>query len=335
MSRDADQIAALLAEYEPQVGRAFREAMQNLRDGVDFAALVRALEVGDIEAALAAMDLSPADLQRFEMTVASAYQAAGAVAAASIPQIAPRLKFNMRMPGAEMFLRDFAAEKVTRTISEQREMIRDALGENIRRGQNPRAAALEITGRIDPLTKRRTGGIIGLSAPQEATMRTIRAGLASGDPATLRHYLSLKRRDGRSVRVVLRALKESKPLAKADADLLLERLSNSYLKLRGEVVARTETLGAVSAARHEALAQGMAGSGLDEAVLVRTWRSAHDSRVRHSHSAMLVREVRGLETPFVTGNGHRMRFPGDRRFGAPASDVIQCRCVVTSRLKPL
>lgn len=334
MSRQAKaaqrQIAALLDQYEPDIRAAFLDAMRDLRAGVDLKALAAALEAGDIEGGLSALRLDDAALTRFERKIAEAYLAAGEAAAPlAAPEFAPRLRFNMRSLGAEDFAR-LTGDKITRITTDQRDLARAVIEDGLRRGQNPKTTALDLVGRVSKLTGRREGGIIGLTAPQEATIRDLRAGLAAGDPEALRRYLSLKRRDGRSDRTVMRALREGRALTAAERQLLLTRLSNSYLQLRGETVARTETMAAISAARHEAMAQAVAAAPPDWRI-VRTWVAADDGRTRHSHAAMDGQQVEGLETPFVTGAGVRLRYSGDRKFGAGAEEIINCRCTQTHR----
>lgn len=41
--------------------------------------------------------------------------------------------------------------------------------------------------------------------------------------------------------------------------------------------------------------------------------------------------VDGADTPFISGDKHELRFPGDP--DAPASEVINCHCYVMSRVK--
>lgn len=327
------RVAALLEDYEPQIEAAFLDAMRSLRAGASLQRLTAALEIGDIDGALEALDLSPAALQRFEMQVAAAYQAAGAeAAAAAVPEIVPPPRFDLRNPGAEEFLRHLGGDKITRITEDQRALARSVLQEGLSRGRNPKTTALDLVGRVDKRTGRREGGILGLTAPQAQVVDNLRSGFANEDPAVLRSYLSLKRRDGRSARTVAKALREGRALTAAEREILLRRLSNSYLQLRGETVARTETITAVSSARHEALAQAVGQAGLSGESVEREWRSARDNRVRHTHHGLDGQRVRGLETPFVDEEGTRMRFPGDRRFGAGAASVVNCRCVVIHRI---
>ena len=55
------------------------------------------------------------------------------------------------------------------------------------------------------------------------------------------------------------------------------------------------------------------------------WDASEDSATRDSHRAM-DGQIRKEGDPFVTGAGHLLRFPGDRGLGAPAEEIINCRC---------
>ena len=89
-------------------------------------------------------------------------------------------------------------------------------------------------------------------------------------------------------------------------------------RFRSKRIARTEIIGATNegqlAAYNEA---GMTG---------KKWLTARDEKVRDSH------QIDGQTVPisesFTTRAGNRLNFPGDRATGAPASDVINCRCTV-------
>ncbi|MES4791951.1 MAG: hypothetical protein C4321_02245 [Chloroflexota bacterium] len=64
------------------------------------------------------------------------------------------------------------------------------------------------------------------------------------------------------------------------------------------------------------------------------WLTAHDSRVRRAHKGNPFDHVRmndvvvPIDEPFITPAGSRLLYPGDRSFGAPGGDVINCRCTL-------
>lgn len=64
------------------------------------------------------------------------------------------------------------------------------------------------------------------------------------------------------------------------------------------------------------------------------WLTARDNRVRVAHGTSRFdhRRMDGVTVPigepFVTPAGSRLRYPGDRSLGAPAGEVVNCRCTV-------
>jgi hypothetical protein len=187
-------------------------------------------------------------------------------------------------------------------------------------GQSPRRTALDIAGRIDK-TGRRQGGLIGLSSPQMEYIANARAELR--DPEAMANYLTRARRDRRFDKSVQRAMAAGKSLKSDAIDKIVGRYSDRLLALRGEVIARTESLTAFSSAQWEAMQQ-LVESGQVEGV-EKVWRSAGDARVRHSHS-ILSGVRKPLGEPFRSPTGAMLQHPGDGSLGAGGADLIACRC---------
>lgn len=58
----------------------------------------------------------------------------------------------------------------------------------------------------------------------------------------------------------------------------------------------------------------------------KTWKTFGDAKVRLSHKAANGQRV-PLDMPFTVG-GYEMMFPNDSSLGAPAGEVVNCRCVL-------
>lgn len=58
----------------------------------------------------------------------------------------------------------------------------------------------------------------------------------------------------------------------------------------------------------------------------KTWKTFGDAKVRPSHKAANGQRV-PLDMPFIVG-GYEMMFPNDSSLGAPAEEVVNCRCVL-------
>lgn len=322
----------LLNRYDPIIAQAFRQAVEDVRGSADLQRLIAALAAGDLNAALNALNLEAAAYGPLSEAIRQAYGEAGTASAAIANGQTPAgvvIRFNIRNPRAETWLRDHSSQAVTRIVEDQRNAIRAALQAGMERGVNPRTAALDIVGRVNRATGKREGGIIGLTSTQEAAARAARDELASGDAALLRNYLTRERRDRRFDRSVASAIREGRPVPAAIVASATDRYRARLLELRGTTIARTEALASLHAARQEAYLQAVEDGKIAESDIRRKWDSAGDMRVRHSH-ALLDGKTAGLREPFRSPSGALLMFPGDP--SAPPSETINCRCSLIYRV---
>ncbi len=328
--------AELQDRYGLKIAEAFLAAIEDVRTNVELQRVIAAVQAGNLAAAIDAMHLDAAAFGALQDALQEAYTAGGQTGAAALPArgadgTALVVRFDGRNVVAETWLRERSSSLVTRIVQEQREVIRSRLAEGMAQGANPRTVALDIVGRVNRVTGKREGGVLGLSAPQEQFVRNARQELASGDPEALRNYLGRKQRDRRFDRSVAKAIREERPLPPE----ILAKAATAYerrlLKLRGDMIGRTEALASLNAAQHEALRQAVDSGAVDAATIRRSWRSAGDLRVRHTHMGLNGDTV-GLDEFFTSPSGARLRYPGDTSLGAPASEVIGCRCIVSTRI---
>lgn len=330
------RIESLLDRHEKAIRDAFLAAIDNIRDNAEIGRIAEALERGDIEAALRAIHLDPAAFRAFERAIVLAYIEGGEDALATLPAIRDRagnlvgIRFDPGNPRATAWLSRHSSNLITRIVEDQRTAIRTALSEGMTSGRNPRSVALDIVGRINRVTGRREGGIVGLTAQLERFVSGSRSELLSGDREALRNYLTRAARDRRFDSVVIRAIETGEPIPVETVNRMLGRYSDRLLELRGEVIGRTESAAAVGASRDEATRQTIEDAGIDQSLVIRKWSSTRDPRTRDAHRSMHGQEV-GLNEPFIDGNGNRLMFPGDP--SAPAETIINCRCVVTVAIK--
>ena len=334
---DKQLFEELLVRFGQEIAEAFRKAIEDLTSAADLQRFITAVQAGDIEAAIRALHLDPAALGPLQDAIQQAYAAAGQTAAAGMPTLKDPagaklvIRFNARNVRAEAWLRDHSSELVTRILEDQRTAVRTALVSGMVRGAGPRTVALEIVGRVDRSTGKRQGGIIGLTSQQERFADTARDELASGDPEKLRNYLTRKLRDRRFDPTVKKAIEAEKPVPAAVAAKAVTKYKSKLLKHRGDTIGRTEALTSLRAAKHETYLQAVESGSLDETAVRRTWRDVGDLRVRHTHSRMDGDTV-GLREPFKSPSGARLLFPGDTSLGAPAAEIIACRCDVDYRI---
>ena len=327
-------IAELMDAYEPRFRDAFLAGIAELTSQAQIGRVTEALERGDIEAALAALYIDRAAYAEFEAALAAAYGNGGAAAIANAGQLQDQtgarfvFRFNVRDMAAEQWLREHSSELITRIVDDQREAVRNAMQEGLSQGQNPRPMALDIVGRVDRQTQRRTGGLLGLSAPQERAVSNARQELVAGDYAA---YLQRAARDKRFDSLIRRAIRDDKPLTKDQISRILGRYSDRLLKIRGDTIARTEALTALHASQYEAVRQLVATGKVRADQVTLEWDASRDLRTRFTHIAADGQKVKFGER-FLIG-GKRMLYPGDPA-GGP-NEVINCRCALRVRINYL
>lgn len=209
--------------------------------------------------------------------------------------------------------------------------MRDQITAAVESNTPPRAAALEIVGRINRATGRREGGVIGLTSQQAAYVRNMRAQLA--DPSNMAGYFDRTRRDKRFDGLVKRAMAKGEPVSRADIDRIAGRYADRLLKLRGDMIARTEAITAMRAGQHEGFRQLVDSGRVRDDQIERTWSATPDLATRHDHVAMNGTKLRGMGKLWQLPDGSVMEFPGDSSHGASAAEVIACRCTEVFKIK--
>lgn len=317
----------LAAKYGVEVAEAFLASIRDITRQVEVQKLLLALERRDLEAAMEALHINRAAFQPLEAKLVEAFTAGGQGAVASMPAaVSIGFRFDPGNQRAAVIIREMAGALITRLTQNEIEQARAFLADGMARGAGPRSVALDLVGRISRATGRREGGLIGLSGPYRNYVASARAELASSDPALLRNYLARKQRDRRYDKAVLRAIESGKPVPADTARPAATRYSARLVRLRGEVIARTEGLPAIRAAKREAYQQLVDDGRVDMMDIVHGWSTTDDGRQRDTHDAMNGQEVRGLDTPFTSPSGAQFRYPGDTSLGAPAKEIVACRC---------
>lgn len=316
-----------MAKYGLEVAQAFMTAINDLRSNVELQKVIAALERGDLQGAMDALHLSRAAFAGLEAKITEAFTAGGQGAVASMPAaVSIGFRFDPGNQRAASWIRQFSSNLITGLVDGERQQARDFLADGMARGAHPRSVALNLVGRISRATGNREGGLIGLSAPQRAYVQAARIELTLADPKLLKHYLTRTRRDRRYDRTVLKAIRDGKAIDRDTASLIVTRYSARLVQLRGEVIARTEGLPAIRAAKHEAYQQLVDEGRIAEADIERGWHTTGDRRVRDTHEAMSGQTVRGLSLPFQSPSGALLMFPGDTSLGAGAEEIVACRC---------
>ena len=316
----------LIEEWEPKLQAAFIESIYRLRDTVQIGILTELIRAGRIEEAISTIGLDPSVFRPYDRAIAEAFEEGAEATIKKIPPLMDPetgakvlISFDARNPEAEGWLRESSGTRIREILEDQRTAIRTHLVAGLEAGLNPRDVALDLSGRIDPSTGRRKGGIIGLTASQEEWVRSYARELEELDPGALSRSL----RDARYDRTIQRAIDNTIPLSSDQRRRMVEAYKNRALRFRAELIARTEALSSLHVAQYQAFKQAIDKGSVDQTTVVKIWRSAHDNRVRDTHRDLDGESV-GFNETFTSSKGNTLRFPGDPE--APAEEIIQCRC---------
>lgn len=345
----ARQLEQLAVQLEPAFQRAFLRAIRGVAAEAAVQVIADLLQAGRVDDVLTVLGLDEPRFADLAEALRTAFKAGGTVAQKEFPRIrltldpvitgnyrpkaaSPilRTQFDLRNPVAERWLQQSSSRLITGIVNDQREVIRVVLQQGLAAGRNPRQTALDLVGRAGA-TGQRAGGVVGLTSQQAQFVANMRSELASGDPAQMAHYFERQRRDKRYDAAVRRAIEAGRPLSQADIDKIAGRYADRLLALRGETIARVESLTALNAGREESFRQHIAAGGLAPENVVCTWSATGDRRTRHTHLEMSGQR-RTFGEPFRSPSGALMLFPGDTSLGAPPDETINCRCTKQYRI---
>jgi len=338
------QLEQLAESFEPPIRDAFLRSMADVRNRAAVQLVADLIEAGRAEAVLDVLGFTGSRLSPLVEAVRASYLRTGMLTAGEIPPLTSHLlshsawrpargftvkwNFDITNPQAESWLREHSSQLVTNIVQDQRQAIRIFTAEGMALGRNPRQTALDIVGRVGE-SGRRAGGVVGLTSQQAQFVANARAELS--DPASMAGYFNRQRRDKRFDAQVRKAMESGKPLTEAQIDRIAGRYADRLLALRGEMIARTESLTAMNAAREESYRQAIEAGDLAPENVLGTWGATGDKRTRDTHRKMSGQE-RHFGQPFQSPSGALLRFPGDTSLGAGAEETIGCRCTKTYRI---
>lgn len=302
---------------ETRIANAFRASIRSVTDEVTIGLLRDALARGDVEAALEVIDLEPAAFEPLRNILVQTYADAGAQATEGLRGV----RWNSASPRAEDYARNRIGTEITRITDDSIVAVRNHIADGYAFGRTPNRIALDLVGRIGP-SGRREGGVVGLSAQQEAWVRNMRQALET-DPASA---LRFTRRDRRFDSL----LRRSDRLTQAQIDNVIRSYSNRLLLSRGRTIAVTERGAAINQGRVDAYKNAADKYGLPYSAITKQW--IHTGRAtfdRPTHQAADKQVVQGIDTPFIVG-GLPIQYP--HAPDAPAGEVVNCRCEVKLRL---
>lgn len=316
MTDPASRIEELLSREEAELASAFLAMLATVRVQINLSIVADFLERGDVEGALEQV-LRNAPSRMSRATADAFIRAAQDTArflGRSLGEII--IDFDQTNYRAVDRMRANALRLITGFTDQQRELTRAILVDGITEGINPREMA------------RRLRDHIGLTERQYRAIQAYRRSLEELNANALAREL----RDRRFDRTVQAALRSGRALSPQQIDQMVGAYRDRMIRYRAQVISRTEALRAVHEGVEEMYEQAIEAGELDPGSLQRQWKTAKDERVRGSHRFMH-NQIRNIGDSFRSGLGNALRFPGDS--SAPAEDVIQCRCVVTTRFAPI
>jgi len=324
-----DILVNLAAEWEAELAHEWLEAIRSITSAVVLKALIAELERGNLDRAMALLNLDADRFARFEGAILQAYNAGGQAVVGSMPMLRDpsgnRVHFSwgVRNTPAEAALRQHAAALVDDLVGEQLTVARQVLTDGLSRGQNPRQTALGLVGKINRRSKRREGGILGLTPSSVQTLDKIYAGLRNGDAQAMRDYLGYALRDKRFDGHVRRALEQGGTVPAEAVDRIVTAYSNRALKYRADNLALTETNIALTKAQRDAFQQQIDAGKLEASDVTKTWGRSISKEKRADHLAMVGQTV-PFDQPFVLPDGIQCTGPHDPNL--PAHHLVGCKC---------
>lgn len=124
-------------------------------------------------------------------------------------------------------------------------------------------------------------------------------------------------------RVIQGVLDEAALLGWSFNEIVKKLEAPELTRARARLIARTETVSAANGAAVINAKETAAKTGL---VLNKIWIAARDNRTRPDHKEV-DGQIVGIDDMFIVG-GFAMSQPGDRRHGASAAEIVNCRCAV-------
>lgn len=316
----AKSIYLTLAEsFEPKIRKALIAAWNQLRTQESRAAIERALTTGGIEAVLSLFDDMDIKLTAALSDVVDDTLKAGAGATIiAIPTAAilnPDYVIDMFNPYTANFIRQYKLDLISTITNNTREAMRASLTTDLMEGVNPIATARNFRNNL------------GLTPYQERAVRNYRRYLESLDPTALNRIL----RDKRFDRTIRNAIASGKSLTADQVDKMTNRYRERYIKYRSEVIARTESLRAISIGNDLSIRQMIDAGDIDYLRVKKFWKFTHDNRTRHAHRQIprLNAEGRYLDESFVTPLGP-LKYPRDPQ--GSAENTVLCRCTVNYKI---
>lgn len=313
--------------------RAFLDAVQQIKDGAKLSELERLIERQDVDGIMRLLGIDRSAFSGVVDELRQSFSEGGRYGADWLSPIPVdgignvAFRFDMSAPSAAQWLLNRSSELIVEILDDQKQLIREALAAGTDAGVNPRTQAVRLVGAYDTATKKRTGGIIGLTSQQAGWMQSASDELDGLDS----NYLTRQLRDRRFDAAFKKAIESGEPLTAAQKRAVLASLESRTLKYRGDTIAQTEAINALRAGQNDALAQAVAKGDIDQQDITKEWDISGKGNSRDTHILLDGVQVQfaGL---FTTSRGFQLAYPGDTEHGADGAETIRCACRLLYRV---
>lgn len=319
---------------ERQMESAFLEAIADIKGTVKMRQLEALIADNNVDGVIKLLGLEPQAFEGMGEQLVQSYRVGGMTGASQIGLFPSTigdisLRFSMRSPAAENWLAKESSKLITEMAETQKEVVRATLLDGMANGDNPRRTALDLVGTVQPKGGR-VGGFVGLTTQQQGWINNARLELESLSP----RYFSRELRDKRFDAMIRKAIATDTPLSSAQINKIIIRMQDKALKYRADVIARTESIKALKAGQYESVLQAIDKGEVDAQDVTKEWDATENTiggRTRDSH-VLMEGQKRAIKTPFdfpyisKSLPDGQAQFPSDDSLGAPASQLIQCRC---------
>lgn len=215
-------------------------------------------------------------------------------------------------------IRAYQTQLIQQISNNTRQAIMESLKADFMAGVNPK------------VTARNFKNTIGLTVQQERAVRNFERGLRELNPRVLERALRDKRYD----RTILNAIMNKKPLTEVQIEQMVSRYRTRYVAYRAEVIARTESLRAISIGQYTSMVQAANEGYIDRERMRRFWVHTRGPRTRPTHRLIDGMNPEGvaIDEPFITPLGPLL-YPRDPN--GSAANTVQCRCRVRYKMLSL
>lgn len=301
---------------EPGIATGFLQGIRQLRATLNEAEVVRWIQAGNAERA-AQMVMRGFGEHAFDGLRNAIVQAGIAAAENEAKNAHIVVRFESVNPRSLVAIQQQGASLVREVAETTRAGIRGYVEQGLMNGLNP----------IDQARDIRT--IIGLTERQARAVANFRRLLTRLDPEALTRAL----RDKRFDRTVLAAIEAGQALPAAHVDRMVQAYHKRYLKYRSEVIARSESIGALYTGQQDLWSQAVASGSVSADEMVRFWYTADDGKMNAAGHATACDKCKEIARLNPNGVGLRAAFrtPTGLVMGPPVHP--QCRCVVFTRLR--